>query len=682
MPKLTKDEWIAQLEACGDDISRDELIETVFSDGPNALWTETVEEKKLKDDSIYRYLTGLFPTREWKDWTGTTELGRIYHAAYIPFDMSIFQRSMEICDPGSMNECHTDYCTVPKGGISSIPELEMYKTGFKTERMCIANIRTSAQAKQMAMAIVNERFNVDEQVMNIFYTMALIRMTGHKWILEYEKDADGKIIPAVDTNPYNALQGFRYHYMNPKFPLVGNVNNIMPIDMNFLSYFGGALADSRNQNFISKGPRGEPLFELWYPTDWYGQEVLDSKEYIERNKYTAKVPMLNGKTLEPTDREVIGNFIMRSVPGLPRFTESVDGGLAVVQPQRPVAVDKGFRHVYDFREYRNAPFIMVNMIGKGAGEILSRPAITVGIEGKPIMPITGNGDWVYRNDYDPECNEDLNMPHFRKRYEMGFRMKNPDASWAFIARAKKVRLVAPATCDLQPIFKIKPQTQDCSILTIGCNPLNERASNDITGDSKVRKIKCSAKPCGDSTNLLYTVKVRKENQDSLAPNQSPLGSCVCGSTIQVHIGDADGDTIKVRAATIQDIYRPNVVNPDWTVLIKLASALSTGECLTHIGCPDATPTYGLVQHCADHDDDDTIPANGIKVVLESSLNCNVGANVTVGFYDEDNVLIDSAIAGVIASVNPETKTYVITTSEAGFGCNFKDDFATIRVTCA
>ena len=680
MPKLTKAEWLAQIEDCGNDLSQDELVNLVFADGPNALWRDTIEQMKLVyPTSMYNYLTGLFPTRVWNDWQGVTELGTRYHAAHIPFDMSIFQRSMQICDPASQNECRTDYCTLPKGGISAIPELEMYKTGFKTEPMCIANIRTSARAKQIAEAIVNERFQTDEQVMNIFYTMALIRMTGHKWVLEFEKSGND-VIPIADSNPRNALGGFRYSFMNPLYPVAGNLENIMPLDINFLKYFGSSLTDSRNPHFISTGPRGEPIFELWYPTDWYQQEILDNKEFIDRNKFTMKIPPLNGSTLNP-EREVVGNFSMRSVPGLPRFAESTEGGLTVVQPMTPVDVDQGHEHIYNYREYRNAPFILIQMLGKNPGEILTRPAINVGIEGRPIMPITGNGDWVYWNEYDSVCNPDKNMPHFRRRYEMGFRALNPDASWGMIARAKKIRLIAPNTCDLQPVFKVVPSKQDCSILTVGCNPLNKRVPNNITGDSKVRQVQCSSKACGDSDNLLYQIKITKENQDSIAPNQSPLGTCVCGSTIQVHIGDADGDTTKVRAATLVDIYRPNMVNPNWTAVIKLASALTGAECIQSVGCPDATPTYGLVVACADHSEDDTIPANGLRVVLDSTLNCNAGANVTVGFYDADGVLIDSAIAGTISSVDPITKTYVIATSESGFGCGFKEAAVTIRVTC-
>lgn len=681
---MTQAEWLSQLEACGNDISQEDIINLVFKDGPNALWSDTVNQNHVLVDGMYNYLRGLFPMRVWDDWKGSTELGRIYHAAYIPFDLSIFQRSMQVCDPSSQNECHTDYCEVPKGGISAIPELEMYKTGFKTSPMCIANIRTSLHAKQIALAIVNERFAVDEQVWNMFYTMAMIRMTGHKWVIEYQKDGSGNIIPIENANPYNALGSFRYSYMNPLYPQVGNVENIMPLDLSFLDYFGGALADSRNPNFITKGPRGEPIFELWYPDDWYKKEILDNPDYIDRCKFTMKVPLVNGTSSE-ADREIVGNFALRSVPALPRFAESTKGGLCVVQPQTQVEVDSGSRSIYDYRDYRNAPFFLIQMIGKGAGEILSRPTLSTGIEGRPIMPISGSEDWVYRNDYDKECNEDLNMPHFRRRYEMGFRALNPDASWGIIARAKKLRLRAPQTCDLQPIFKVTPATNDCSILTIGCNPNNTTHPNNIISDSSVRKVKCTSKPCGDATNLLYTLSILKENQDSIAPNQSPLGTCVCGDTVQVHITDDDGDVIKVRDASIVEIFRPNVVNPNWTVMIKLASVLAAGECISHIGCPDDSPTTGNVVTCSDNSDDDTLEADQIKVVLDSTLNCNVGASVNIEWLDEDDVLIDppGVVSGTIISVDPSGLIYVIESAEPNFACDLGGDTTcSMKVTCA
>lgn len=685
MAKLTKAEWLAQVEECGGDMSQDQLINLVFADGPNALWKETVDQMHVMYDGMHNYFTGLFPTRVWDDWRGTTELGRVYHSPYIPFDMGIFQRSMQICDPANANECHTDYCEIPRGGLTNLPEMEMYKTGFKTEPMCIANIRTSDQARQIAEMIVKERFAVDEQVMNIFFTMALIRMLGHKTVLEYENNGSGGVQLIDNTNPYNPLQGGRFSYMQPLFPAAGNLENIMPLDLRFLDMYGGMLARSKDTKFMARGPRGEPIYELWHPEDWYRQEVIDNEDYVQKTKYLVKSSILPGYrgAGEGSEKEIVGNFSMRQNDSLPRFTESTQGGITVVQPYTNVAVDSGNRALHNYREYSNAPFYMAAILGKGIGEILTRPAITTGIEGMPIMPITGDGEWKYRNDYDKDCNPDLNMPHFRKRFELGFKMLDPDAGRGFIFRAKLFRLRPVQTCDLRPIFKIVPAAQSCDITTIGCNPNNAVMTNDIMDDSAgFRKVKCSSAVCGDSANRIYRLTVRRENIDSINPDQNPLTGCDCGDTVTVFIGDADGDTVKQRDAVILDYVRPNVVNPNPVFIVQLASALTGAECVQSIGCKDATPTVATVVTCADSEDDEGIPAGSVKFILDSAIPCGVGDDVEIKYYDEDGVIIETAIDGTIVSINPDTMTYVISSEEADFLCEMKEGQVTVKVNCA
>ncbi len=659
--KMTAAEWQAAIDACGGDASQGDLVNLVYGDGPLALWNGMVQEMHGAYDNLYNYLTGIFPTREWKDWQGVTEQGKIYHPAYIPFDLGIFQRSMQICSPGSLNECKTDYCEVPQGGISNLPELEMYKTGFKTQPLCMANIRTSMIAKQTAEYIVNERYQIDEQVMNMFYTMAFLRMIGHKWTLEYESDGAGGIQPVENTNPYNMLQMFRYNYMNTLFPAATDVNNIMPFDFSIMDMFGRSLSTSRNPNFVSKGPRNEPIFELWHTGDWYRQEVLENTEYIERNKYTKPTELLPGYAMagDGAVKEIVGNFSMREVSALPKFTESTAGGLTVVQQKTNVAVDSGNRAIHNFREYDNAPFGLVVMMGKEVGEILTRPAITTGIEGRPIMPITGNSDWVYWNEYDKECNPEKNMPYFKKRFEMGFRPKNPDASWGFLHRTKKFRLRPVQTCNLNTIFKIAPSDSSCSIVTIGCNPLNNPMSNNIVDlSSGDRKIMCSAKMCGSTT--MYRLTVRRENIDAISPNQNPLQDCDCGDTIQVFIGDEDGDTAKIRNATIMDYFRPNVVNPNPIVIVNLASALASGECIKGIACKDDTPTVATMIGCTDSEEDDDLDADHISAVFDSLVDAlNVGSSGTLTYYDEDGASLGT-VAVTVVSINEETSTYELT----------------------
>lgn len=658
--KMTKAEWQAAIDACGGDASQDTLVNLVFGDAPQALWNDVVNEMHVTRDNLYNYLTGIFPTRVWKDWQGTTEMGKVYHPAFIPFDLSMFQRSMQICSPSSMNECKTDYCEVPEGGVSNLPELEMYRTGFKTKPFCMANIRTSAIARNVAMKIVNERFQVDEQIMDYFYTMAMLRMIGHKWTLEYESDGSGGIQPITSTNPYNMLQAFRYNYMNPLFPSAGNLENVMPFDFSVMDMFGRSLSTSRNPNFVSKGPRNEPIFEMWHTGDWYRQEVLENPEYIERNKYTTPMNLLPGYAMagEGKMKEIVGNFSMREISALPKFTESTEGGLTVVQQKTNVAVDSGNRALHNYRQYDNAPFGLVVMLGKEVGEILSRPAITTGIEGKPIQPITGDGDWTYWNEYDKECNPEKNMPYFKKRFEMGFRPKNPDASWGFLHRTKKFRLRPVQTCNLNTIFKIQPDESSCAIVTVGCNPLNEPMSNNIMDDSAgLRKVMCDAKACGSDT--IYRLTIRRENIDSISPDQNPLQDCDCGDTIQVLIGDADGDTVKIRNATIIDYFRPSAVNPNPVMIVNLASALTGAECIKGLSCKDATPTVATVISCTDSEEDDTLDADQIRVIVDSLVDGkNVGGTMTITYYDEDAVSLGTVTADII-SINSDTGAYVL-----------------------
>ncbi len=684
MPKYTESDWNDQLTACGGDLSTNALINLLFGDEPKALWNDKVNQMHVMYDSMYNYLKSMFPMRVWNDWQGSDELGVTYHSPYIPFDASIFQRSMNVCNPASANECLTDYCTIPRGGITNLPAMEMYKTGFKTDRICIANIRTSSQARQIAEMFVKERFAADEQVMHIFFTMAVLRMLGHKTVLEGVNTSDGDVEYVANDNPYNPLQGGRFAYMQPLFPAAGDLNNILPLDLRFLDLYGSMLDESRDTNSIGTGPRGERIYEMWYSGDWYNTEVLNNEDYRAETKYTEKPILLPGHSNKDASVHVIGNFRMRQMSALPRFTESTEGGITLVQPMVNTPVDSGSRATFNYREYRNAPFQVAVMLGKDVGEILSRPTISTGIEGKPIQPITGgvNSEWVYRNDYDKDCNPELNMPYLQKRYEVGFKMKNPDAGRGFIYRAKKFRIRATQTCNLRPIFKITPTTQSCDITTIGCNPNNERLSNNIMDDSAgFRKVKCSAKFCGDSANLMYRLTVRRESIDSISPDQNPLQGCACGDTVTVFIGDADGDTVKQRNAVIQDYIRPNVVTPDPILIVKLASALTGAECIQSIGCKDSTPTVATVEFCNGHEDDDSIEEGTIKFGLDSPIPCNVGASVDIKYYTDADVLIDT-IVGTIVSINPDTMTYVISSEDEDFACSIDETQAYIKISCS
>lgn len=694
MPKLTQAQWQAQIDACGGDLSQDDVLNLLYKDGPNAMFSETVNQRLVWNNSMYRYLTSVFPTTVLKDWNGVTEIGDEYHSPHVPIDFSIFQRTMENCDPASSNECFTDYCEIPRGGITKLPDHEMYKWGFKTQRMCIANIRTSAKLKQVARYMIDERFAVEDQSINAFYIMAMIRMLGHKFVLEYENVDGATATPVDSTSPYNPVQAFRYNYMNTRFPAPADLNNIGPLDLSVLDLFGNGFARGRAPNSVGTGPRGEPLYELWHTEDWYQREILTNPELIERTKFFVKPEALvgyRGLGAKEGDREVLGNFILKQLDSLPRFAENANGGgIAMIQQYVDTPVDIGTRPTMNFRQYNNAPFLLAVAIAKGAGTILSRPDISTGIEGMPIQPITGNGPWIYRNDYDKECNPDYNMPFWQKRFEMGFKLLDADKSMGIIYRNRKYRLRPLNTCDLVPLFSVTPPENNCDITTIGCNPLNDRASNNIMEDSDFRRVRCSAKACGDASNLTYNLTVRREAIDSISPNQEPLQDCGCGDTVQVFIGDADGDAVKVRDAVIMDYFRPNPVNPAPVYIVKLASALSANECIQYIGCKDATPTSATVVSCRDNSDNDDIAVGSVQFVLDSALPCNVGATVTITYRNAAGNAIGSTVSGTIVSIDPDTMVYEISSADttglpggtAPFNCSMRTGQVSVTIVCA
>lgn len=684
MPHMTDAEWRASLEECGETLRDEDILKIIYSDGPNALFNDKIREMMVARDSFYNYFRDLYPTRVWNNFQPTTELGEIYHPAYLPFDMSLLRKSSEICSPELLNECDKDRCTIPKGGISHIPQMEFWSYGAKTEPICVANYRNAPiKVLDLARRLLEERFQVDEMFLNIFYTWATIRMLGHKWVLETTPDG-GSMVPIPSVNPYNMLGGFRYSYLEPLFPQVGNINNITALDIPLLDMLGRALTNSRNSKYMAMGPRQTPIYEFWTGEDLYRQEILDNPEYVERMKYTMPTSMLPGYRLLPNnggatimEKEIIGNFNFRQVPSLPRFAESTQGGLTVVQPKLQVAVDVGFRSLHNYREWDNAPFTLNVILGKGMGEILTRPAITVGVEGREILPITGDprADWRYRNEYDKECNRDRNKPWMEKDYEMGFRMLDPDAGMGFIARAKKFRLRPTAACDLRDIFAVTPPTNDCDLLTVGCNTVNAlRGTNNITETTQERRVLCNAVVCG--VNTMWKLKFTYENIDSVSPNQNPLGTCDCGDQVQLIVNDLDTGLFKrLVTGTLIEPIRPNAVNAGFTWYVTIGAPLAADECIAGAFCPDATPTV------ADISDEVEVSEGKLRFIVDSLLTCDVGDTVTITYKDEAGTTLDT-VSGTITLVDPIKMAYEVTSAEPDWGPGFVDGTCTMTITCA
>lgn len=665
---ISDEDFAAVLEGCN--FREEKQVRDLISRTYTPIkFNEKVSEVHHNCPGAYNYFTGFFGTEEWPDGMGQEEIQERYFAPRLSYDFNRFIRTMQICDPNAANECNTCYEYLPEGGKGTLPPLEMYKWGVKTPRQCIANMRHIKDFKMWAAKLMQGWHMTDEQIMDMFYTFVAIRTVGHKNVLQGVRDANGNVNPVANTSPQNPFGGFLYNYMEPQFPQIIDADLIVPLEFQYLEVAARYFTQFCMNNHVSVGNRGQKIYEFWYPEDWYRDEVIKNPEYFETIKEW--MPALNfaGYSLDTNGkREVLGNWAMRVMPGLPRFRESTEGGLIPIDNFVNVDVEVGQRPLNN-RDWLNAPFLLAMSPSPRQGKILYRPDLTTSAEGFPIKPITGRSGWDIRNDYDKECNEDLNMPFSQKRYELGFKWTDPESAWAAIFRAKKYRLRPSNECEwADNIAPAAPNAHDCPDTTLTCHDNQRNAPSSITKTGNQAYVWCSTTTCSET---LYRLKVES------SPNRVDyidFDCGDCGDTIQVGIYDADGVLVRVEAVTLVD-KMPHPYHFYW---VELSGALNEGECIKYIVCQDETPTSGRVLDCWDNSIDGTLATTEVRFSLDSPLNCDVGDSVTVEAFDEyDNSL--GTTAGTIAEVLPGV--YVI--SFAGDqGCEFEDGQSYLTVTCA
>ena len=639
---------------------------------------EKVMERHMGSGDGYGYFANFFPVKTWQDGQGQSELREMYFAPRVPYSFNYFTRTMQVTDPNNANECHTDYCEVPEGGYGNLPQLEMYKWGFKTKRHCIANIRHIRDFMIWSKRILDTRHYIDQEVMKMFYMLAAIRTSGHKILLEAQRNATtGLLEPFTSTSPRNPLGGFKHSYMEPLFPAVHDPSNIVPLSIDILDQLARRWTLFGNNNNVGVGPRGEKIFEFWYPEDWYKQEVIDNPDLIEKLKYWMPSKMFAGYSLDPGQREVLGNWQMRVMPSLPRFTESCNGGLVPVDMHVDVAVEIGDEAVESVA-YQNAPILMFCSPSPNQGSILMRPDLNTDATGMPIMPIMGNGDWMIRNDYDAECNEDLNQPYSQKRYEMGFQLEDPNAAVSGLFRAKRYRIRAINECDLQPIFTIQPPDVCPGGTIIGCADNTRKHQSEITTTDLSKYILVSSVTCGPAEyngESNYRLQVEwKGNR----PGFNML-DCDCGSNVHLFIYDENGDYLRQQDGLVVEML-PHNISPTPLLWVQTVT-LADNECIKGVTCIDdarVSSTVNALWDTASRPDCDAF--DGLLFLLDIPLDCADGDSVTISTFDAVGAAID-VITGTITTANPQTQIYQIESVDGGFTKALLDAAASITIAC-
>lgn len=676
MATYTADEYAALLDGC-DFRQGNQVSELVTSTHTNVMFNEKVEERQVANPlGAYNYFGGLLGKEEWPDGQGMDLIREYYTDPHIPFSFSHFVRQAAICDPNLANECNRDRCAVPEGGRGTLPPFVFYKHGFETPRDCIANIRHIRQFKWWAMRVIRARELIDEQVMNMFYTMAGIHTAGQKVTMQGYRDASGLLRLVGSDNPRNPLRGGLFNYMEERFPAPTNLNDIVPLTVDSMQGLARYWGQFPKNNQAAKGPRGENIYEFWYPDDWYDAEAIRNPDYMEKLKLTMPNKMFAGTLYAEGEREVVGNFAPRIMPWLPRFAPTTDGKIVPVDSQVGVDIEVG-KEYFGSIDFENAPFGLAGVVSSKQGTILSRPALTESGAGFPILPITGNSGWRIRNDYDKDCNKDLNLPFSQKDYEMGIRMDDPAAAIMFLFRRRIFAMRPINECDMAPIFNVEANTVDCALTTIGCGDNQKRETDDITQPDGPFRVTCTARSCGNTSTqpFHYLLSIdRRVNQ----PGYNSLG-CACGSAVNLYVYDAEGAYVK----QIQGVYKSDIMSfPYAKYFVQTTVALTTGQCIKGISCADSTPLAGNVLEAFEILDDDGETQGVIGFLLDDSITCGLTDDVWVRYYDVNGHVLGTISNATITAVDLDRFYYEVTSNSVTFKA--EDAYAgqvSIQVSC-
>jgi hypothetical protein len=597
----------------------DQVSKLVTASYTNVAFNEKVEERHIKNAvGSYNYFTGLFGKETWPDGQGMDQVNEYYVDPYIPFSFSRFIKQMQICDPNLANECQRDRCEIPEGGRGTMPPMQFFRWGLKTPRDCVANIRHLRQFRYWASKVIRSREIADEQIMNMFFTMAAIRTSGNKIVMQGVRDTNGNLILASNNNPRNPLRGGLFNYMEDQFPQPTNLQNIVPLDSHSLEKLARYWAQFPSGNEAARGPRNESIYEFWFPDDWYYTEAIRNPDYMEKMKILMPAKLFAGYSLSTTEREVVGNFAVRQMPFLPRFAPTSDGRIVPVDSHIGVDIEVGQEFV-GAEEFENAPFGLAMIVSGKQGVILDRPDLTQSGAGFPIQSISSNSPWRIRNDYDKECNPDLNQPYSEKDYELGFRMDDPHASTSFLFRRRVFNQQPINECDFAPLFFKEAGDDECPITTIGCDAKKIRENGSIVG-AGYKAVECTASSCGntDSSPFTYLVKVERK------PNQPDFNSlaCDCGSAVNLFVYDENNEFVKIIEGVVKDTSQGF---PYARYFVETSTALAAGECIKGIDCVKSASDCNSIDFWVNETD--------LHLLLNEGLGCVVGDDLVITYYD-------------------------------------------------
>ncbi len=655
---MTEAQFIQQLNDCNW-ANNGEVSKLISSSYTNVMFNDKVMEMQIANPmGAQNFFSGFFGTEVWKDGQGNDQIREYATDPFIPFTFSHFARQMDVCDPSLANRCDVDLCEVPEGGRGTMPGMEWFQWGFETKRTCVANIRHIRDFQYWAAKVIRNRTLIDEQVMYMFYVMAALRTTGHKITMQGERDAAGNLFLKTNNNPRNASGYGDYNYMQKLFPAITSVGDLAPMQWEFLEALARRWenfpAANSNGNRVATNSRGGGVYELWHPDDLYQQEVLRNPDYMKSLVHTMPNSLFAGYSLQPGNSEIIGNWKLRTMSALPRFAPTIEGSVAPVDTHVNIAIEVGNEPVPN-PDWMDAPIGLAMVVNRRQGTIMTRPTLSQSGEGFPIQPIASSEPWQINNEYDEACNKFKNKPFSYRRYEMGFRLDDPNAATAFLFRRRVFPRQPIADCDLAPMFLANDNGINCPLTQIGCGGGVERIQDEWTQpENAPTRVECTYTECDNDGVSPYRYDIRVKR----IPNNPDFNSlaCGCGDAVQLFVYDAAGAAVK----TIAGVVKTNIKGYPYGIYgVETTVALAEGQCIRYIACSDATPFVSNVVTAWDSDTDPMYSTVvGVRVVLDDPMGCSaVGQSVKVRYYTAGDVLVGSELTTTLNYVDVDSNTY-------------------------
>lgn len=617
--------------------------------------------QQFNKPTMVSYFRNFFGFEDW-DWgQGGSKKTETYHA---PVLATNFHRWLQKDyrsrgngfaageDPSNLDDCIRCYEDLPTGGYST-QDVEFFEAGVRTQPYCISKIKSERMFWKWQDQIIRDQKAFEEQILTEFFLMCVIRYSGNKILLESGH-------PFAGTSARDILPDFPMAYRKKFFPQAIDPENIVPFDLSIAEDFAYQMIEKGNTGgAIGISPEdGAPIFEFWTDNDWRRSNILQDPDYADKIKYSMPEKLFKGYSLNSdANRMVFGNIAPRVMPALPRFADSSDGGITVVQPFLRVAVEAGYEAIPD-PVHRDAPYQLVVLPSPNVGRILRPKPITTS-QGIPITPLYGNAGWQPMNEYDKECNPKKNMPWWEWDADLGFAPRSPDESTVILSRRQVFKRRPQNTCNLMPRLCVDPIVNACGPDGLCDTSDLENVSQSITDLGSefagTERVLVTSYACGD-TSIAMVKLTHKDKRANFVID------CACGSTLKALLKDGTDIVVKLidnSLANPGNIYTVQRVDGAGDPI-----AFDDATCIASLICFDATPASAEVLAASDANTPGCgeFAAGEVEFVLDSVLSCGVGDAIEVDYVDASGAVITTG-AGMIATANDERNTYVFTMTD-------------------